>query len=168
MNDILTFLRAIAANPSDESCRLVFADWLEEHGDGRAEFVRLDCALQFLGPDQTGYAEMRSRWAELRLHLSPSWLVVLGRSEIENCEMQFVFQCPRKWEELTPTEVAAVRFCHECRKQVFYCSTIKEAKEHATMEHCVAVDIGIRRYPGDLSHRDSSEEHLLLGLPRML
>lgn len=35
------FLRAIAANPDDDTPRLVFADWLEEHGEPeRAEFVR--------------------------------------------------------------------------------------------------------------------------------
>src|SRR4051812_5986779 len=34
-------LRAIAESPEDDDRRLVYADWLEEHGDGeRAEFVR--------------------------------------------------------------------------------------------------------------------------------
>jgi uncharacterized protein (TIGR02996 family) len=38
------FLRAIAENPADDLPRLVYADWLDEHGHhGRAEFVRLDC-----------------------------------------------------------------------------------------------------------------------------
>src|SRR4051812_48307025 len=37
---------AIAANPDDDTPRLIFADWLQEHGeDDRAEFIRLECEL---------------------------------------------------------------------------------------------------------------------------
>jgi uncharacterized protein (TIGR02996 family) len=36
------FLRAICENPSDDAPRLVYADWLDEHGDAeRARFIRL-------------------------------------------------------------------------------------------------------------------------------
>ena len=35
---------AVAAEPDDDTPRLVFADWLQEHGEGdRAEFVRVQC-----------------------------------------------------------------------------------------------------------------------------
>jgi uncharacterized protein (TIGR02996 family) len=38
------FLQAIHANPEDDTPRLVYADWLEEHGDAaRAEFIRVQC-----------------------------------------------------------------------------------------------------------------------------
>ncbi|MGE3805015.1 MAG: TIGR02996 domain-containing protein [Gemmataceae bacterium] len=40
------FLGAIQQDPDDDGRRLVFADWLDEHGDpGRAEFIRVQCAL---------------------------------------------------------------------------------------------------------------------------
>lgn len=39
------FLRAIIDNPDDDSLRLIFADWLEERGDPRAEFIRIQCEL---------------------------------------------------------------------------------------------------------------------------
>src|SRR5262249_32317307 len=36
------FLDFIVANPDDDAPRLIFADWLEEQGDGdRAEFIRV-------------------------------------------------------------------------------------------------------------------------------
>lgn len=39
------FLYAIVANPDDDTARLVFADWLEEHDEpARAEFIRLQIA----------------------------------------------------------------------------------------------------------------------------
>jgi uncharacterized protein (TIGR02996 family) len=38
------FLQAIHTNPEDDTPRLVYADWLEEHGDSaRAEFIRVQC-----------------------------------------------------------------------------------------------------------------------------
>jgi uncharacterized protein (TIGR02996 family) len=38
------FLRAIAAAPEDDVHRLVYADWLDEHGEPeRAELIRLQC-----------------------------------------------------------------------------------------------------------------------------
>jgi uncharacterized protein (TIGR02996 family) len=40
------FLAAIAAEPADDTHRLVYADWLEEHDNPeRAEFIRVQCAL---------------------------------------------------------------------------------------------------------------------------
>lgn len=43
--DESAFLKMIAANPDDVATRLVFADWLEEHGDPRGELLRLTCQL---------------------------------------------------------------------------------------------------------------------------
>jgi uncharacterized protein (TIGR02996 family) len=38
--------KAIIASPDDDALRLVYADWLEEHGeDVRAQFIRVQCAL---------------------------------------------------------------------------------------------------------------------------
>jgi uncharacterized protein (TIGR02996 family) len=35
------FLQAIIENPDDESLRLIYADWLDDRGDARGEFIRL-------------------------------------------------------------------------------------------------------------------------------
>jgi uncharacterized protein (TIGR02996 family) len=46
MNERQAFLDHIIDNPEDDVARLVFADWLEEHGEEeRAEFIRIQCAL---------------------------------------------------------------------------------------------------------------------------
>jgi uncharacterized protein (TIGR02996 family) len=65
MSVLLSFLRAIAEEPDDDTCRLVFADWLEEHGDWRAEFFRLDCRLKDLRQDTDACADLKARWDEL-------------------------------------------------------------------------------------------------------
>src|SRR5262249_52273565 len=44
MDERYRLIRAIEAEPDDDLPRLVFADWLEEHGDeARARFIRLQC-----------------------------------------------------------------------------------------------------------------------------
>jgi uncharacterized protein (TIGR02996 family) len=162
MTDEEAFLRAIAENPDDESCRLVFADWLEERGDDRAEFLRLDCALRRLTWRDGDYADAQERWWALRADLDPAWLAVLGQSKIENCDLRFRFRCPQRWEKLKPTELPLVRSCDRCRKEVYYCDSIDQAKEHACAGHCVAVDVKVARQPGDL---DEEEIVVMTGEP---
>lgn len=46
MDEKTALLRAILENPDDDTVRLVYADFLEERGEGeRAEFIRVQCAL---------------------------------------------------------------------------------------------------------------------------
>ncbi|MBX9624306.1 MAG: TIGR02996 domain-containing protein [Gemmataceae bacterium] len=49
----LALWAAIRDRPDDDLPRLVYADWLEEHGDpARAEFIRVQCRLGQLGSDR--------------------------------------------------------------------------------------------------------------------
>lgn len=43
--DEAALLEAIKADPDDDQIRLVYADWLEERGNPRAEFIRIQCEL---------------------------------------------------------------------------------------------------------------------------
>jgi uncharacterized protein (TIGR02996 family) len=44
------FMRTIIAEPKSDVPRLVFADWLQEHGENaRAELIRLQCQLYAMG-----------------------------------------------------------------------------------------------------------------------
>ena len=44
--------RAVVATPHDDAPRLIYADWLDEHGQPeRAEFVRVQCRLAALDDD---------------------------------------------------------------------------------------------------------------------
>jgi len=46
VNDASALLAAIRAAPDDDAPRLVYADWLDEHGEmERAEFIRVQCEL---------------------------------------------------------------------------------------------------------------------------
>jgi len=59
------FLRAIFDAPEDDTARLVYADYLQEHGDeDRAAFVRLDCAAD-RATDEVKRAELLTERAAL-------------------------------------------------------------------------------------------------------
>jgi uncharacterized protein (TIGR02996 family) len=72
MSDEDGFLRAIQENRDDFPCRLVYADWLEEQGDPRGEYLRLSCRL-----------------AELRERIDPTWLRAVreGRFQAEEVRL---------------------------------------------------------------------------------
>lgn len=63
MSDRAALLAAVAANPHDDLPKLVFADWLDEHGDPeRAEFIR----TQLAGDEERADELLRGhgdRWA---------------------------------------------------------------------------------------------------------
>lgn len=55
------FLRAIIDHPEDDGVRLIYADWLEEHGQAeRAELIRVQCALAALLHTASGIEGMTS------------------------------------------------------------------------------------------------------------
>ena len=81
MNTDDAFLTAIAHDPADVSIRLIFADWLEEQGDTRAELLRLLHVLtQELHPPErpTLEARLRTLLANGVEPVGPFWTNSLG------------------------------------------------------------------------------------------
>jgi hypothetical protein len=58
---------------------------------------------------------------------------------IENCEPWFRYECPRKWNSLTPTADARVRHCPECNEHVYQCSSGAEL-EALRGKRCVFIN----------------------------
>src|SRR4029078_6739128 len=52
------FPRRAPGGPDDDAPRLVYADWLEERGDPRGTFVRVQCALARLPADHPRRREL--------------------------------------------------------------------------------------------------------------
>lgn len=87
MTEEQAFVQAIAGNPADHVPRLIFADWLEERGDPRAEFVRVQCALADVDSTDPRWPELSRRQRELlRLH-GPAWTAPL-RGWVDEWEFQ--------------------------------------------------------------------------------
>jgi uncharacterized protein (TIGR02996 family) len=178
MRDERAFLQALLAEPTDDSLRLVYADWLEEQNEpasaARAEFLRLT-AEQATKPGSKDRHEARhKRLQQLAAGLDTDWLAVVSRLPLENCQkkrreaephrdypIRFDYVCDRRWENLQTTADQAVRFCDSCRQNVHYCDTIMEARKHAQNGHCIAVDLGVIRREDDLAPR----RLMMLGWP---
>ncbi len=61
-----SFLADIRARPEDDAPRLIFADWLDEHGEPeRAEFIRVQCELARLGEDDPRCSSLKQRELQL-------------------------------------------------------------------------------------------------------
>ena len=150
MKDDTGFLRDIIANPNDPVPRLIYADWLDEHGDIRGEFLRLEVHCGERETSLRQRRQIRARLRQLRQGICQTWLARLDRAAVENCGLRFQFECPKRWEALQEADEGRVRFCDACQKRVYHCATVEEAREHALRGECVAVDSRLIRAPGDL------------------
>jgi uncharacterized protein (TIGR02996 family) len=70
------FVRAILEDPDEDAVRLIFADWLEERGSPRAEFIRLQCALARL-PEGQRRGELLEREQQLLRQYEAVWAAPL-------------------------------------------------------------------------------------------
>jgi uncharacterized protein (TIGR02996 family) len=76
-----SFLHAILESPDDDVPRLVFADWLEEHGQQeRAEFIRTQCELVKLPEGHLHRTKLEARQQELLAQQEEEWLAPLRES----------------------------------------------------------------------------------------
>lgn len=69
------FLQSIRERPQDDAPRLIFADWLEDHGDpARAEFIRLQCRMASLaGPEEDDFPQTHPDFPPLLARSRELW-----------------------------------------------------------------------------------------------
>jgi uncharacterized protein (TIGR02996 family) len=68
------FLYEILTNRNDDLPRLIFADWLEEQGDQRAELIRVQCELAQLRGQRSGRERLIQREHQLLAENHAVWL----------------------------------------------------------------------------------------------
>jgi uncharacterized protein (TIGR02996 family) len=75
-DDRLAFLRAIRADPDDDTARLAFADWLDEHDDPLGAFVRVQLELEPIRYriDNPRAVELHRREEELLRAHGDNWI----------------------------------------------------------------------------------------------
>jgi uncharacterized protein (TIGR02996 family) len=76
-SDDEAFRNAVLAAPDDDAPRLVYADWLEERGDPRGEFIRLDLELARRGADDPAPRDLTDRRRQLLAAHAADWLAKL-------------------------------------------------------------------------------------------
>lgn len=79
MADESAFLAALQANPADDTARLVYADWLDEHDQpDKAEYLRLVASLVHGCEDCTADQAVPARVIALAGQLDLSWRAAAG------------------------------------------------------------------------------------------
>jgi uncharacterized protein (TIGR02996 family) len=74
MNHHQAFLQDILEHPDDDAPRLIYADWLDDHGDAdRAEFIRVQVELAHLTADFPRRRELAFRSWQLREEHGERW-----------------------------------------------------------------------------------------------
>src|SRR5262249_916567 len=59
--EVIAVLREIKDNREEDTPRLILADWLDDRGDPRGEFIRLDMQLAATGACDARHAEIRKQ-----------------------------------------------------------------------------------------------------------
>lgn len=79
MNQRAQLMQAVIDSPDDDAVRLVFADWLQDHGEeARAEFIRVQIALaNWDGDDYDALAVLAEREESLWREHHAAWCVEL-------------------------------------------------------------------------------------------
>lgn len=73
MSSEQSFVEAILHSPDDDALRLIFADWLEERGDPRGEFIRVQYALMDEKLDKRTWFELKTREEQLIAEHGRKW-----------------------------------------------------------------------------------------------
>lgn len=71
--DEAALLQAVLESPEDDGVRLIYADWLEERGDPRGEFIRLQCHLAHLPADHEDRKTLAERETTLLTEFGFAW-----------------------------------------------------------------------------------------------
>ena len=77
MNYDEAFVQEVRTNPQDDTPRLIFADYLDEAGDPRGEFIRVQVELSNLPVHDPGRRSLEAREAELLETFGEEWLAPL-------------------------------------------------------------------------------------------
>jgi len=127
MTDESTFLEGIKANPEDLFLRQVYADWLEERGDPRSEYLRVDGDLQQLmaslassdSAKEEKIRQLRSRLKKLAKSLLAEWVAIFDalRPQLFRCRACQKVISGKDAIDTNPanyTKMKSTRYCRLC------------------------------------------------------
>ncbi|MBL8800195.1 MAG: TIGR02996 domain-containing protein [Planctomycetia bacterium] len=94
-------LQTVLDQPDDDAPRLIYADWLDDQGEtARAEFIRVQCALERLPEDDDRRPGLEQREAALLAKHESQWLEALPRDKGIEYSFQrgFVAEASVRWK----------------------------------------------------------------------
>jgi uncharacterized protein (TIGR02996 family) len=114
MSDEAALLRGIHANPEDDTPRLVFADWLDEHGQPeRAEFIRVQIEYERTSDNALG-----ARSHELLIAHQAEWTADFGPREVDRVHFGFHRGFPESvsFSGVSPADYSVLKRFPEVRR----------------------------------------------------
>jgi hypothetical protein len=61
-----------------------------------------------------------------------------SKNLIRNC--QFAFKCDAVWEELEKGRSSKIRFCSQCKTQIYFCNSDDDLRKNVIKNRCVAIE----------------------------
>lgn len=151
MSDEAAFLNHLRDHPSDDTARMVYADWLEERdtdeATAKAEYLRCDAELVAFAADDPRRPAVEERIRLLALGIPVAWRKTVAKVPV-HCGVTWT-ACPKRWDELTQTTALGVRHCDACDQDVTYCDDLHAAEMMAMNGGCVALDLKLNKKPGE-------------------
>jgi uncharacterized protein (TIGR02996 family) len=78
------FVPALRERPDDETLRLVYADWLDEHDDIRGRFLRLENRVHSMAEAGPELQSLKGELSALAARIDVRWLVTACRVHLES------------------------------------------------------------------------------------
>lgn len=139
---------------------LRYAKFLRGRDEDRAEFLQLLDVLSRPDAPAGSVQERQVRYRELLGLLAPFqlWVQLVQRVDrVLNCGaapaapavVRFRYRCPNRWETLAPTDESGVRYCEECRRNVYYCDSAETAARRARQGDCITVPAALTQELAD-------------------
>src|SRR5262245_28486711 len=119
------FLQTVLENPADDGAGLVYAGWLEEQGDPRGEFIRVQIELSRLKPGDSTFDRLTDREMVLLGRHGTEWRAEIPEWARNGCEIRrgFVSEVMvwTRWRtgfgpelsRMTPIEKVTLSIAHE-------------------------------------------------------
>jgi uncharacterized protein (TIGR02996 family) len=149
-------LQAIIDNPDDDAFRLVFADWLLDHGEReRAEFIRVQIELAKLPNTDERRPVLQERETELLLRNEGEWV-----KPIRHCVVSWTFDrgfiahvtvTVEMYQKHTFELVrqAPIRRMSVDGFEVKICGSARELVPETIARECLVLPLGHGRFPED-------------------
>jgi uncharacterized protein (TIGR02996 family) len=156
MTDRDALLAAITANPDEDTPRLVYADWLQEHDEAdRAEFIRVQCRLEHVSRRSAEGKQLAKREKELQAKLF-GHLDALGFAALtfrrgfvgtvtagllhfrDNAAALTAEDAPAFWLKLEEDERDSILWESDFED---YATAVGELGDRAELRRCVALDL---------------------------
>jgi uncharacterized protein (TIGR02996 family) len=88
-------LKAVREAPDNEIARLVYADWLEERGDPRGPYLRLDTDVSKMRRREKGCRSALERLIELRKSFRADWIVDVSQGPHDVIKQMDIAEYPK-------------------------------------------------------------------------